>query len=49
MDIAFNYNGEPLGGVVHNCKFVAICAVLYDSYLLTYCLDLLEKVSYNSS
>jgi len=21
MDIAFNYQGEPLGGVVHNCKF----------------------------
>ena len=24
MDIAFNYSGEPLGGVVNNCKFVTV-------------------------
>ena len=21
MDIAFDFKGDPLGGVIHNCKF----------------------------
>ena len=47
MDIAFNYSGEPLGGVVHNCKLVAICSVfmILNFLLILYYADLLEKVS----
>lgn len=30
MDIAFDFRGDPLGGVIHNCEFVI---VLLDFYL----------------
>ena len=50
MDIEFDYKGDPVGGIISNCKYFHALArsdhfiALFPSLSPTY-IDLLEKVS----
>ena len=33
MDLEFDFKGEPVGGVITNCKFGENCLLLFSQYL----------------